>query len=341
MPARATKRGPSLTESAEDWLAAKRVGRRLDDPGHADRARRADLRRWAGALAVVLGRADGEAPAGLDGWNRISVDELADADVVLRALDLLAGELAPSSRSRALSTLRGFCGWLVRRGLLTADPTDADEIRVANEARLDVAAFSAADVAAMVAAAEAPLPSARSAWPARDAAIVAVLADCGLRVSELCALSTTSIDDGGEVALIRVRQGAKGGKARNVPLPRRTLGRVQRYRSERDAVAPSAAIERRRPEPRLFVRRSGEALNQPFVDTLLRRLCRSGDVRYPDGAMAHALRHHYGAQLALRNVPVPVIQQLLGHADSRTTAIYTRAAEAALAGALDDAGWLT
>jgi len=35
-----------------------------------------------------------------------------------------------------------------------------------------------------------------------------------------------------------------------------------------------------------------------------------------------------------------VFQQLLGHADPRTSAIYTRAAEAELTLALLDAGWL-
>jgi len=70
------------------------------------------------------------------------------------------------------------------------------------------------------------------------------------------------------------------------------------------------------------------------------RLCAIAGIDMPVGAMAHALRHHYGTQLALRNVPVPVFQQLLGHGDPRTSAIYTRAAEAELAQALLDAGWL-
>lgn len=43
--------------------------------------------------------------------------------------------------------------------------------------------------------------TARSAWPLRDLAIVDVLAHCGLRVSELCALSNMVIDQPGELAL--------------------------------------------------------------------------------------------------------------------------------------------
>ena len=63
-------------------------------------------------------------------------------------------------------------------------------------------------------------------------------------------------------------------------------------------------------------------------------------MRVPDGAAAHALRHHFGVQLTLRGVPLPALQQLMGHADPRTTSIYTAMAEADLTGVLEDAGWL-
>jgi len=56
--------------------------------------------------------------------------------------------------------------------------------------------------------------------------------------------------------------------------------------------------------------------------------------------MAHAFRHSYGVTLALRGVPQAVIGQLMGHADPRTTSIYTTVASGALIAVLDDAGLL-
>ncbi len=56
--------------------------------------------------------------------------------------------------------------------------------------------------------------------------------------------------------------------------------------------------------------------------------------------MAHALRHAYGMDLAMRGVPLSVIQQLLGHDDPRTTSIYTAAHAEDLSAALSDAGVL-
>jgi len=48
--------------------------------------------------------------------------ELGDGEVLVRTLDLLGNELAATGRQRALSTLRGYCGYLVHRDLLTANP---------------------------------------------------------------------------------------------------------------------------------------------------------------------------------------------------------------------------
>jgi site-specific recombinase XerD len=281
----------------------------------------------------VMGR-DVEATdtASLAGWRTVR-RELGDSDVLLRALDLLGDELASSTRQRLVSTLRGFCGYLTRRGLLAADPTDAEELRVRGDSMLEVRALTDTDIDALLTAASEEL-SARvtSSWPTRDTAIVDVLAHCGLRVSELCALTIGAIDETGEQALVRIRAGSKGGKRRSVPIPAATLASIDAYLDERAGEL--------KPATRLFVRHDHSALNQQFVDGLLRRLCAAADVIPPQGAMAHALRHSYGMRLALRGVPLPAIQQLLGHSDPRPSAIYTAAHATDLTHALHDAGLL-
>jgi integrase len=54
--------------------------------------------------------------------------------------------------------------------------------------------------------------------------------------------------------------------------------------------------------------------------------------------MAHALRHTYGMDLAMRGVPLAVIQQLMGHDAPRT--IYTVTHAGDLSSALAEAGAL-
>jgi hypothetical protein len=91
-PLRRRAVGPDLAELAEDWLAAKRVGNRPDDPGNSDRARRADLTRWAGAYIAVLGREWDESHEGLFGWSFVTVTELASSDLTVAALGWLADQ---------------------------------------------------------------------------------------------------------------------------------------------------------------------------------------------------------------------------------------------------------
>jgi site-specific recombinase XerD len=76
------------------------------------------------------------------------------------------------------------------------------------------------------------------------------------------------------------------------------------------------------------------------IDDLLVR-ARRGRRRLTAGRCdGHALRHTYGMDLAMRGVPLSVIQQLMGHDDPRTTSIYTVAHAEGLSAALADAGVL-
>jgi len=199
---------PAWDEAAEDWLAAKRVGRSNDDAGHSDRARRADLRRWAAAINDVQGRqVPAFPPHSLAGWQYVTT-EIGDVDVLLRALDLLGAELAPSSRQRALSTLRGFCGWLVRRQHVPANPCDAPELTVKRRSSGEVLSFRPDDVERLLAAAAAPPPSnVRSAWPARDVAVIETLAHCAVRVSELIGLTVANVERDRQQELLKVLAG--------------------------------------------------------------------------------------------------------------------------------------
>jgi site-specific recombinase XerD len=103
-----------------------------------------------------------------------------------------------------------------------------------------------------------------------------------------------------------VRAGAKGGKPRNVTIARRTLAAIDAYLDERAAWHGSVTDR-----SRLFVLHDDSPLTQQH--RTLRRMAATAGLTPPEGAMAHALRHAYGMDLAMRGVPLSVIQQLLGH----------------------------
>ena len=322
----------SVVELAEDWLAAKRLAGRSETDNSAQ-ARRRDLCRWGRALQTTRGRT-----VNVDGSLNVEVDlagiRLRDltADNCLHALSVLRSSGKASSTARMLSTWRGFCRWLVRRGFLRSDPTDDDLLTVTTSGERLPHAFTVHDVDRLRAVAVAPGLRARSAWPARDLALVELLAASGARASEAAALNVGDIDRRPEVVLLRLRRATKSGNERDVPLPDRAVDALDNFLAERTLGG--------RTQP-LLVRLDGERMTRQDIDHVLRRLCRTGGVSAPVGEMAHGLRHHYGTQLALHSVPVPIIQQLLGHADPRTSSIYTRVAAQSLVDALTSAGMLS
>lgn len=327
-----------MVELADDWLTAKRAleSAAQADKGNSDRARRADLERWA----AVLGEARGHSPTSdLPPLANLVLGDLSE-EVLLAAMAAAKRRWSDATVARMLSTLRGFTRWLHRSGHLSADPLDGDLFRAPARPVRRPKAPDTEDVERMLAAAkEAPSSRQRMYWPTRDTALLRFLATTGARAEEACGVTIGELDRRAERPIWRVGR-AKGGKPRDVPLPRTTLDAIDDWLGER--VRPGEgrrALKARRADP-LFVRPNGTSLSPQALDRVVRGLAQRAGVVLPEGAAAHAFRHHYGVTLALRCVPQAVISQLMGHADPRTTAIYTTVASAQLIAALDDAGLL-
>ena len=249
----------------------------------------------------------------LDGWQYVTT-ELGDVDVLL---DLLGDELAGSSRQRALSTLRRVCGWLVRRHRLPSNPCDAPELSVKRSSSGEVLSFRPDDLERLLAAAAVPP---RPTFDRRGRPETSPRRDHGaLRAA---CQRTDRPHRGGRRArpATGVAQGARrrerwqAAQRADPPahthccrcVPRRSCPSVRRSRRQ---VSPVCA--QRRHSPHRTAHRSNATTPR-----------HQAGVTPPDGAMAHALRHAYGMDLAMRGVPLSVVQQLLGpttHEQRRST----------------------
>jgi integrase/recombinase XerC len=146
---------------------------------------------------------------------------------------------------------------------------------------------------------------------ARDAAVLALLYGCGLRISEALGLKRIDMPDPDRGDAITVT--GKGNKVRMVPL----LAQVTRLAAEYVALCPYDLPA----EGPLFVGAKGGPLSPRIVQLAMARL--RGALGLPETATPHALRHSFATHLLARGGDLRAIQELLGHASLSTTQIYT------------------
>ncbi|MFQ5653171.1 MAG: site-specific tyrosine recombinase XerD [Planctomycetota bacterium] len=148
-------------------------------------------------------------------------------------------------------------------------------------------------------------------FPLRDHAILELLYSCGLRVSEVCSLRSADLH--GEEGFLRCV--GKGGKERLVPLGERAAHAICRYRGEERAASRGAEREI------LFLSRSGRPLRREAVWHLIKRHAAVAGIT--TRITPHTLRHSFATHLLSGGAGLREVQDLLGHADIRTTEIYT------------------
>jgi integrase/recombinase XerD len=223
-----------------------------------------------------------------------------------------AGELAPRSRARLVSTLRSLFRFLVAEGLAARDPTLT--ILSPRTGRKLPEVLSLRQVERLLAAASAVPPGGRDDPVARDRdrAILEVLYGCGLRVSELCGLDVADLEPRDQ--LVRVR--GKGDKQRILPVGEPALQAVAAYRER-----ARPRLLGRRATSALFLNRRGGRLTRVAVWTVVKRSARQAGLA--ETVSPHTLRHCYATHLLEGGADLRVVQELLGHADIGTTEIYT------------------
>jgi len=141
-----------------------------------------------------------------------------------------------------------------------------------------------------------------------------VLYSAGVRVGELVQLRIEDLDV--ERGLIRVRNG-KGAKDRYTLYSQQLADTVAMYRK---LYAPSAYL--------FTGRRNDRPISTRTVQKVLSGAARRAGLE--KHVTPHTLRHSFATHLLEQGVDMRYIQELLGHASSRTTEIYTHVTQPAL-----------
>ena len=246
------------------------------------------------------------------------VDELSTENirsvVILRAIRAWLASLVQQGKSRSTisrrtASIRSFTAWAYRRGYLDSDPG-----LLVTSARGDQKlpqVQTPSDTAELLSFAATRAREENSPAAIRDWAILETIYATGIRVSEVCSLETTSIDQQG----MTLRVIGKGNKERVVPFTRACLSALQAWLSHG---RPSLAI----PEAgrALFVGDKGRRIDPRVIRAMIHRMCAQAGVR---DLAPHALRHTAATHILAGGADLRAVQEMLGHSSLQTTQRYT------------------
>jgi integrase/recombinase XerC len=281
-----------LADRVSQFLRSLEAERNLSE--HTVRAYRLDL----DGLVEFLGRMGVDDPAAV---NHLALRRWV-AQLQLRGY-------ARRSIARRAAACRSFFGWLVDRGLLAASPA-AGLATPRLERRLPTI-LTSAEVDALI-----ETPPQDEPVGVRDRAVIELLYDTGIRVSELCSMDLEAVDLGAG----RIRVMGKGAKERIVPVAPVGLAALERYLGGPRSWflrEQTAAADRRA----LFLNRRWKRIGTRDVRALLDRYARALGTRH---ASPHTLRHSFATHLLDGGADLRAVQELLGHADLATTQVYTQ-----------------
>lgn len=293
----------TLDLAVQRWLSHLATERRLSPKTLEAYAR--DLRQF---LAFLAGRSGQEPDIAL-----LSMLKPADVRAFLAARR--AEGIESRSLMRQLAGCRSFFRFSERQGHASASAFSAvrgPKLKKSLPKPIAPAAartLSAPDIRA---------GEARDPWIFdRDAAVLALLYGCGLRISEALSLRRKNAPVSGVDHITVV---GKGGKARQTPVIAKVQLAVESYLQ--------SCPWRLEPEGPLFVGAKGGPLSPRIIQLAMERL--RGALALPETATPHALRHSFATHLLGRGGDLRTIQELLGHASLSTTQIYTEVETARL-----------
>ncbi len=163
------------------------------------------------------------------------------------------------------------------------------------------------------------LPNKRYPTGLRNAAIMTLMVDAGLRVSEALALKLTDIH--WISGRIHVRQG-KGKKDRILHVNEDALKLLQDWREIRPANGSEL----------LFTTLAGGPIGDRYIRKMVKRYAEKAGI--DKDIHPHSLRHTFATDLLKDSKNIRLVQQALGHADLSSTQIYTHIVNAELEAAM-------
>jgi site-specific recombinase XerD len=152
----------------------------------------------------------------------------------------------------------------------------------------------------------------------RDFALITLLLQTGIRLSEITRLSIRDVElppaiDNNSVGYIHVR-GSERQKERVIPVNSKATSALKAYIGSRYATDDQP----------LYINRFRKRLGARGVEKILAKYLEEAGIA---DASVESLRHTFGTHHVAKGTSLKTVQEVMGHRDSRTTDIYVSLAK--------------
>jgi site-specific recombinase XerD len=236
----------------------------------------------------------------LAGAGVVRVGEISLVYLERHLADLDQKGLSGSTRKRKTAAIRSFLSYLHELGFL---PHDLSQILVVP--------YTGTTIPRVLTQGEYQRLLTACSGNVRDLAIVSLLLQTGIRLSELTGLALADIHLP-ECIIIR---GSDSRRGRTIPLNTKACEAVQSYLIHRSDAGCT----------QVFLNTLGKPLGNRGVEKILSGYFRQAEI---SGASVQTLRHTFATHHVAKGTGLKTIQEILGLADIRSTEVYQGLAQA-------------
>ena len=216
--------------------------------------------------------------------------------------------VARATLTRRIVSIRAFTNWAAANGWLTSDL--GANLAIPKPHKVLPEVLNIDEAAAVIKSLEVRVAEEPTALNFRDLAILEVLYGSGIRVSELCGLDISDIDNSRNTLNVI----GKASKQRVVPLGIPAMNALSSYlKNGRSEFANQLS------QDAVFLGSRGKRIDQRTVRQVVYEAMKAvGATMGP-----HGLRHSAATHLLEGGADLRTVQEILGHASLATTQIYT------------------
>ena len=216
--------------------------------------------------------------------------------------------VARATLTRRIVSIRAFTNWAAANGWLTSDL--GANLSVPKPHKVLPEVLNVNEAATVIKSLEVKAAEEPSAENIRDLAMLEVLYGSGIRVSELCGLNLSDIDNSRNTLNVI----GKASKQRVVPLGIPAMKALSNYLS-----TARGELVNQLSASAVFLGSRGKRIDQRTVREVVYEAMKSVGVSMGP----HGLRHTAATHLLEGGADLRTVQEILGHASLSTTQIYT------------------